>query len=260
MAYVSADSTTVDELVAEFKADTDYTEVGYCDGTLGGLTFGYAVYSETDSDGTYYGVDYFTQVNGQLVELCFFMESTTYMQNAATILNTLRYNGTSAQTSVSVATAAPVATFAPAASSGRVTLGSSRVSIELPSGMTSDTLTSDDIAEDMVGYWYNNTLDMAAYVYAADGATVESIDAELGEDSDYTQHGITTVQSTGMTFAYGVSTLTEDGETYTCIDYITIVDNQAIQLSFYMTPDNASAASATAAQIVETCGPAAGSD
>ena len=251
IAYVADDDATLDEVLTDYASESGTVGSGYCSSPLGGLTFAYVVYEESDTDGTYYGADYFTVVDGRLVDICFFAESEDDLQLAEDIMSTLKYSGNAATVTVAEPVAPSETDEAVAAEAGRTMLGNTRVSIELPSGYMANQLTEDDTLNDEVNEWYSDTLFIMVYVYAADGATPETIEASLASEG-YSTHGVTTLTSSGLTCAYGVYNGEESGTGYTVISYMTVVDDQVVQLAFMMTDDDVAVGSAAAAQIMES--------
>jgi len=78
---------TLDEVLASYVEDNPL-ESGKTQ--INGRDFGYAVYEETDEDGTYYAIFYLTEYNDLLITFAFWMADPSASQQAADILNTLQ--------------------------------------------------------------------------------------------------------------------------------------------------------------------------
>jgi len=238
---VNDDDYTVDDLLSYYSSDNTVTKSGIISNGPAGLRFGYIQYSDTDDNGDkYYGIEYFTEYSGSLIEFCFYMYSTRYSSEAESIMQTLSaYGNTSYVSGASYSNP-----------SGSIALGNTGLSFSLPSGYTTEQLTSEDIADDMVGYWCTDYLDVILYVYSSGYSSLNEIQSDLAAESDVVSSGITTM-SNGMSYAYCVIQDPEDTE-YTEIDYITLYRNDTVHIIFAMYTDEAAEASAEAAQIMDS--------
>ena len=246
VAYLNSTDETLAELVADDQADSEIIEAGYVSGQPGGLSFGYSLYRDTDSEGTYYGMDYFTVSGGQVLEIIFFMDDTSYVSQAESILRTLKGTGTASSSQAGGSSAA-----ASQSAAGSVTVGSSGLSIVLSSGFAQESLTQDDISDGIVAYWYSDLLDLVVYEEDSQGILMSELLAELQQDSEYSQSGTTTMPS-GIEFVYGVASYTQDGESLVAIEYYTVTGNELVTFQFIMLEADKSVASSQAAAIIET--------
>lgn len=230
---------TLEDILAEEQADTSNLETGRVTGLGSGLQAIYVLYKEKDQGETYFAIDYCLIHHDQLVELEFYMDDPADRQQADSIVRTLT-DPTSA--------AAPVQT----ASAGTgIALSGTRMALLIPDYFQTEEISADDAAEGMVGYWYDNILSISVYVSNGEGETVDSILEELKQDEDYAQTGLTTMPS-GIVFAYGVLSYTDEGEQCIGVDYYTVLDGNEIGFEFGMNEADKTEASAEAARIIET--------
>ena len=106
-----------------------------------------------------------------------------------------------------------------AAFAATLSLGSHTLTI--PDSMSEDELTQEDIADDMVCFYYNDDVDFAVYSYPAEGYTLEEIVEETTNDDSYDQMGITTIND--VETAYFVES--EDSIYY--VEYM-IIENDTV--------------------------------
>ena len=236
--YLSDADVTLDEMVEECRDDNEITEAGYVSGQPGGLSFGYFVYPITDDQDVYYAVEYFAVNGSQMLEIIFYMDDTSSTSQAESILRTLKAAGSTASAAQTTVTGDSVA------------IGTTGLRLTLPTGFVEDALTQEDIADDMVAYWYSDLLDIIVYEEDGEGVTDSDVMEELQEEG-ITQYGTTEMPS-GIDFVYAVLSYTEDNETLVEVAYYTVTDNKLVSILFVMTDAEKEAASAQSAAIIET--------
>lgn len=133
------------------------------------------------------------------------------------------------------------------ASASVLTIGTTDLTIDLPNGIHSEALTAEDIADDMVAFYYNDDFELAIYQYDAEGASLEDLLEEINASDEISQSGTTTIN--GIDAVYCVGNETDGSDSYMYIEYICMSGSDMVEMVFVM--DDASASQA-AADIMNT--------
>jgi len=112
-----------------------------------------------------------------------------------------------------------------------VSVGDSGLKLTLPEYMISEALTAEDIADDMVAYYYNDDMDLVFYQYDAEGVTLAEVLESVQDDESLSQFGSTTIND--IEFVYMVGEETDDEGTYVYIDYVTVVNGNIVEILFF---------------------------
>ena len=127
-----------------------------------------------------------------------------------------------------------------------LSIGTTDLTLDV-TGMKEESLTQEDLEDDVVAYLYNDEVDLCIYQYDADGYTLEELLEECQEDEEITQSGITDIN--GIQAMYYVGTFDYDGIEFIYITYCILWEEDLVQVDFYMMD---AAASQTAADIMNT--------
>ena len=128
-----------------------------------------------------------------------------------------------------------------------LTIGTTDYTLEIGE-MEADELTLEDLADDMVGYYYGDEFDLALWQFDAEGATLDELLAYYEDDEAVTECGTTEINGIEAIYLTGSDT-EASGYAYLYVDYLLLFDGDIVQISFYM--DDA-AASQAAADVMNT--------
>lgn len=126
------------------------------------------------------------------------------------------------------------------ASAKQVICPSLEALFELPEDFEEDELTEEDEEDGMVVYWRGDLVDMAVYMEAADGYTLENLAAEMADTGEQIVN--TTVNGKDMICIYG----DDEEEKVSFIEYMTVMDDVVVAIAFWYDYQNAEAAQLTA--------------
>jgi len=131
-----------------------------------------------------------------------------------------------------------------------VTLGSTGLRVTIPSSYEEDALTDEDEEEGMIGYYYNNQIDVAIYAFDAEGYDLATWADYFCSEYDPSANGETVIN--GTTFYYLFYTVQDEeyGE-YLCLEYLTVINNQIADLCFYFTDVSLSSQVSTIMETVK---------
>lgn len=163
-------------------------------------------------DGVEYDVLVVLMEDGEeYVEIVFWLDGETAEQQAMDILSTLSY----------------VETF-------DLQLGDSPFYLTIPVGYVPGEVTEEQAADDMIGYYYNESspLDFDVYQFGKDGYTLEKYAIE--EANRYEAEGVDYRTVNGIDLAFYYSYEESEGEMYTVANYLFEYGDEFLEIAFWL--------------------------
>ena len=200
---------SLEEYLPIAAAAFDGTEVNYRQ--INGVNVG-SYKSKEIYDGVEYDVLVALMEEGnEYVEVVFWLDGDTAEQEAADILNTLSY----------------VETY-------DLQLGDSPFYLTIPAGYQAGEVTEAEAADDMIGYYYNESspLDFDVYQFGKKGYTLEKYAIEEANRYEAERVDYRTINGIGLAFYYSYEE--SGGEVYQVANYLFEYGDEFMEVAFWL--------------------------